>query len=158
VDFEDSDFIDVVVYTNGPASNPTTLAHFRGVQNAIQPWLADQKENYVRRLTHQFADFTYDIPAGATDLIVEFRVATTWWTEIAALDNVRITEGAIVTPPQITNIAKSGSSVTITWINGGTLEWTAALTGGTTQWTSTGDADGSYNEAVAGTKFFRVRQ
>jgi len=158
VDFEDSDFIDILVYTNGPASNPTTLAHFRGVQNAIQPWLADQRENFVRRLTRQFADFTYDIPAGATDLIVEFRVATSWWTEIAALDNVRITEGVITAVPQITNISKSGSNVTITWINGGTLEWTAALTGATTQWTSTGDADGSYDETVAGTKFFRVRQ
>lgn len=158
VDFEDSDFIDILVFTNGPASNPTTLAHFRGVQNAIQPWLADQRENYVRRLTRQFADFTYDIPAGATDLIVEFRVATSWWTEIAALDNVRITEGAIAAVPQITNIGKSGNSITITWINGGTLESTGALTGATTQWTSTGDADGSYNETVAGTKFFRVRQ
>jgi PA14 domain-containing protein len=158
VDFEDSDFIDILVYTNGPASTPTTLAHFRGVQNAIQPWLADQRDNFVRRLTRQFADFTYDIPAGATDLIVEFRVATTWWTEIAAIDNVRITEGAITAVPQIANIGKTGNSVTITWINGGTLEWTAALAGATTQWTSTGDTDGSYTETVAGTKYFRVRQ
>jgi hypothetical protein len=48
-----------------------TLAHFRGVVNAVQPGLADQKENFVRRLTKHFADFTYDVPPGATDLVVE---------------------------------------------------------------------------------------
>ena len=92
VDFEDSDLLDVVVYPDGLGSAPVTLAHFRGVQNAVQPWLADQQDNFVRRLTRRFADFTYDIPEGATQLIVEFRVATTWWTEIAAIDNVRITQ------------------------------------------------------------------
>ena len=92
VDFEDSDLLDVVVYPNGLGSTPVTLAHFRGVQNAVQPWLADQQDSFVRRLTRRFADFTYDIPEGATQMIVEFRVATTWWTETAAIDNVRITQ------------------------------------------------------------------
>jgi hypothetical protein len=92
VDFETGDFIDILVYPNGLTSSPITLAHFRGVQDAVQPWLADQQDNFVRRLTRRFADFTYDIPEGATELIVEFRVATTWWTEIAAFDNVRITQ------------------------------------------------------------------
>ncbi len=97
VDFETSDFLDIVVYTNGLTSNPTTLAHFRGVQDAVQPWMADERANFVRRLTRRFTDFTYDVPAGATQLIVEFRAATTWWTEIVALDNVRITEASSVT-------------------------------------------------------------
>jgi hypothetical protein len=158
VDFETSDFLDVVVYTNGLASNPTTLAHFHGVQNAIQPWLADENENYTRRLTKQFADFTYDVPAGATELVVEIRAATTWWNEIAAFDNIRITESAALPPPQITSITKSGNNVTILWVNTGTLEWTTALTGATTQWTSTGDSDGSFTEAAVGTKFYRVRR
>jgi hypothetical protein len=128
VDFEDSDFIDIVVYTNGPVSNPTTLAHFRGVVNAVQPWLADQRDNYVRRLTRKFADFTYDIPAGATDLIVEFRVGTTWWTEIAALDNVRITEGAIVTQPVFDPPTLAGGSVRISWTGTGRLQESTNLT------------------------------
>ena len=96
VDFETSDFVDILVYTNGLTSNPTTLAHFRGVQDAVQPWLADEMDNFVRRLTRRFADFTYEIPAGATQLIVEFRAATSWWTEIAAIDNVRISESSLV--------------------------------------------------------------
>ncbi|MCI0538550.1 MAG: PA14 domain-containing protein [Verrucomicrobiales bacterium] len=156
-DFEDSDFLDIVVYTNGIASNPTTLAHFRAVANAIQPWLADEKDSFARRLTKQFADFTYDVPASATDLVVEIRAATSWWSEIVAFDNIRITQGALAAP-QITSISKSASNVTITWINGGTLESTTVLAGATTQWTSTGDSDGSYTEAVAGTKFFRLRR
>ena len=92
VDFETSDLLDVVVYPNGLASAPVTLAHFRGVQDAVQPWMADQMDNFVRRLTRRFADFTYAIPEGATELVVEFRAATTWWTEIVAIDNVRITQ------------------------------------------------------------------
>lgn len=158
VDFETSDLLDVVVYTNGISSNPTILAHFRGVQNAIQPWMADEKENYTRRLTKQFADFTYDIPAGATDLVVEIRAATTWWTEIAAFDNIRITEGAALPQPHFTSIAKSGNNITVLWEHGGTVEWTTALTGATTQWTSTGDSDGSFTEPAVGTKFYRIRR
>jgi hypothetical protein len=158
VDFETSDFIDVIAYTNGIASNPTVLAHFQGVQNAIQPWLADQKENFTRRLTKQFSDFTYDIPAGATDLVVEIRVATTWWTEIAAFDNIRITEGAALPAPHFTSITKSGNNVTVQWEHGGTLEWTAALTGPTTVWNNTGNSSGSFTEPAIGTKFYRIRR
>lgn len=55
--------------------------------------------------------------------------------------------------------ALSGNNITITWTNGGTLEWTSAITPGGT-WTSTGDSDGSYTEAIntAQNKFFRVKQ
>ena len=158
VDFETSDYLDIYVYTNGLGGTATRLANFRGVQNAIQPWLADSQENFTRRLTKQFADFTYDIPAGATDLVVEIQALTTWWTEILAFDNIRITEGAALPPPQITSITKSGNNVTILWVNNGTLEWTTALTGATTQWTSTGDSDGSFTEAAVGRKFYRVRR
>ncbi|MBI4658580.1 MAG: hypothetical protein HY735_06980 [Verrucomicrobia bacterium] len=104
IDFEDSDYLDIVVYPNGLTSTPVTLAHFRGVQNAVQPWLADQKEGYVRRLTREFADFTYDIPAGAANLIVEIRATTSWWNEILALDNIRITSGAAAPPLGVGNL------------------------------------------------------
>jgi phage baseplate assembly protein gpV len=158
VDFEDSDFVDIVVYPNGATSTPVTLAHFRGVQNAVQPWLADQRANFVRRLTRQFADFTYDIPPGATDLIVEVRAATTWWTEIAAIDNIRITAGTAAVEAPTLSISRSGANVTIAW-KGGTLESATTLGGAATQWTKVDDTDGSYTEAAgAGTKFFRVRQ
>jgi hypothetical protein len=128
VDFEINDYLDVVVYTNGLASNPTTLAHFRGVVNAVQPWLADEKANFVRRLTKQFADFTYDVPAGATDLVVQIRALTTWWTEIAAFDNIRITEGAIVAQPVFDAPTITGGNVRIAWTGGGRLQESTNLT------------------------------
>jgi hypothetical protein len=118
VDFEDSDLIDIVIYPQNAASTPVTLAHFRGVQNAVQPWLADEKQNYQRRLTRQFADFTYDIPSTATDLIVEIRAATTWWTEIVAIDNVRITAGTVVTEPFRLSAARTGNNLDLTWTGG----------------------------------------
>lgn len=93
VDFEDSDFIDILYYPDGSSSTPVVVAHFRGVQNAIQPWLADANDQFQRRLTREFADFSYPIPDTAKNLIVEIRVASTWWTEILAVDNVRVTAG-----------------------------------------------------------------
>lgn len=130
VDFEDSDFIDVLIHPKGPGSAPITLAHFRGVQNAIQPWLADQKQNFQRRLTRQFADFTYDIPADATDLVVEIRVATTWWTEIAAIDNVRVTAGAAASPATLGTPRLVGGDIVLSWSGGQApylVQWTPAL-------------------------------
>jgi hypothetical protein len=130
VDFEDSDLINVVIYPNGANSTPVILAHFRGVQNAVQPWLADQRQNYQRRLTRQFADFTYDIPATATDLVIEIRMATTWWTEIAAVDNIRLTAGSTATPATLGAPKVSGNDLSLTWSGGQApyqLQWTPAL-------------------------------
>lgn len=120
VDFETSDFIHVMVYPNGANSTPVRLANFHGVQDAIQPWMADEMDKNVRRLTKQFADFTYDVPAGATDLIVEVRVATTWWTEIAAFDNIRITAGDPVQAKPISGVkaAVAGGALSVTWQDG----------------------------------------
>ena len=132
------------------------LANFRGVANAIQPWLADEKENFVRRLTKQFTDFTFDVPPGARDLVVEMRLATTWWTETAAFDNIRITSGSLLAP-QITGVTLTDGTLTVRW-QGGTLQSKAVLDGATTGWTDVG-ASGTHTEpAGTGNKFFRVRQ
>jgi hypothetical protein len=159
VDFEDSDFLDIYVYPNGTASTPVRLAHFRGVQNAVQPWLADEMEGYVRRLTKEFKDFTYNVPTNSTDLVVEIRAATTWWTEIAAFDDIRITAGASTGgggDPTI-SIAKTAANVVVTFANG-TLQRSAAL-GTAAQWTDVTAAGGTYTvpPAEAGSSaFFRV--
>ena len=156
IDFEDSDYLDIYIYPNGTTSTPIQLAHFRGVETGVQPWLADQKKGFVRPLAPEFNDFFYNIPTNATDLVVEFRVLSTWWNEILAIDDVRITEGVAQALPQITSVSKSGNNVTIIWINGGTLETATNLSAPV--WTSTGDSDGSYTEAVSGNKYFRVRR
>jgi hypothetical protein len=159
VDFEDSDFLDIYVHPNGANSTPVRLAHFRGVANAIQPWLADQDENFVRRLTKEFKDFTYKVPTNSTDLVVEIRAATTWWTEIAAFDDIRITAGADTGGGDPTlSIAKSGANVIVTFANG-TLERSATL-GATAQWANV-SATGTYTIAPAeqgNAAFFRVRK
>src|SRR5439155_24892640 len=66
------------------------------------------------RLGLSFQDVTYDIPAGATDLVIEFQVATTFWNEIVAFDNVRVTEG-IAVQPTLSASAAAGNSVAIAW-------------------------------------------
>ena len=158
VDFEDSDFLDIYVYPTGAASTPVRLAHFRGVQTAVQPWLADQDENYVRRLTKEFKDFTYKVPTNSTDLIVEIRAATTWWTEIAAFDDIRITAGADSgggAPPTL-SIAKNAANIVITFADG-TLQRSAAL-GTAAQWTdvtATGTHTIAPAQQIAG-EYFRV--
>ena len=95
VDFENdnNDYLDIIIFPNGADSVPITLASFHGVETGNQPWLADRLHGNQRRLTREFADFTYNIPATATDLIVQFVAGSTWWNEILAFDNVRITEG-----------------------------------------------------------------
>jgi hypothetical protein len=158
VDFETTDFLDIVVYPQGITGTNVTLAHFRGVANAVQPWMADELENYVRRLTKEFKDFTYNVPANATDLVVEIRAATSWWTEIAAFDDIRITAGSTGGgggDPTI-SIAKNGANAVVTFANG-TLQRSATL-GSTAQWTDV-TATGTHTVPPAeqgAAAFFRV--
>jgi hypothetical protein len=46
-------------------------------------------------------------------LIVEFRAATTWWNEICAFDNVRITAG--LAPPPTVSINHSAGKVQVSF-------------------------------------------
>ncbi|MSU36224.1 MAG: hypothetical protein EXS36_14230 [Pedosphaera sp.] len=73
VDFENdsNDFLDIRIHPNAPPSTAITLAHFNGVESGVQPWLADDLDGNQRRLTREFADFTYNVRATATDLIVD---------------------------------------------------------------------------------------
>lgn len=117
-DFETSDFLQILVHTNGISSPAIMLANFAGVQNAIQPWMADKMENNVRRLTHAFTDFSYVVPTNSTQLVVEFRAATTWWTEIVAFDNVRITSGAVAEVMSLNQPTRNGNNLVLTWTGG----------------------------------------
>jgi len=47
------------------------------------------------RLTENFQDLTYDVPEDATDLIVRIEAISTFWNEIIAIDNIRITAGPL---------------------------------------------------------------
>lgn len=58
----------------------------------------------------------------------------------------------VISPPTVT-----GGNITITWSNGGTLETAPTVNG---PWTTTGNASGSFSEAVApgGNKYYRVKR
>ena len=57
--------------------------------------------------------------------------------------------------PRITSTQLAAGSLTVVWINGGTLYSADVITG---PWTSTGDSDGSFSESATGAaKFYQVR-
>lgn len=122
IDFENdvNDYLDINIYPNGAGSTRITLAHFNGVENANQPWLADDLDGNQRRLTREFADFAYSIPTNATDLIVEFVAGSSWWNELLAFDNVRITSGALAAPLEITGATKAAGNSLDVVCTGGT--------------------------------------
>jgi hypothetical protein len=119
IDFENdgNDYLDIKIYPNGSGSTPITLAHFNGVETGRQPWLADDLDGNQRRLTREFADFSYDIPATATDLIVEFVAGSSWWNEILAFDNVRVTSGKAAPIANVRGTIENGE-VKLTWEGG----------------------------------------
>ena len=64
-------------------------------------------------------------------------------------------QGAVAPAPVLT-VTRSGAQVTVTWINGGTLEKATSVAG---PYTSTGVSSGTYTEAGGtGGAFFRVRR
>ncbi len=120
IDFENdaNDYLDIRVRPNGPASAPVTLAHFNGVENGRQPWLADDLDGNQRRLTREFADFTYNVPATATDLVVEFVAGSSWWNELLGFDYVRITAGAAAQPIAFSAPSLSADGIVLNWAGG----------------------------------------
>jgi hypothetical protein len=57
--------------------------------------------------------------------------------------------------PNITSATVSGGSITIIWVNGGTLYSAPTVNG---PWTTTGDSDGSFTEPALGDRFYRVQR
>jgi hypothetical protein len=162
IDFEAdaNDYLDINIYPNGPASTRITLAHFNGVESGRQPWLADDLDNNQRRLTKEFADFSYNIPATATDLIVEFVAGSSWWNEILAFDNVRVTAGAAGNTP-ITSFGavRDGNNLKLTWQGGNppfTVQKTATVNG---QWATdqTTDERTATVPITGDTGFYRIK-
>lgn len=123
LDFETSDFLDLMVYPNGLASPAVRLARFSAPNDASK-YFVDVDHGNTHRLGLEFQDVTYDVPAGATDLVVEVRAATTWWNEIVGFDNIRITAGS--EPPTIA-VAREGTDVVLTFT--GKLQSAPAPTG-----------------------------
>jgi hypothetical protein len=129
LDFETNDFLDIVAYPNGVGGAEVRLARFSAPTGATK-YFADVTRGNINQLGLRFIDATYDIPAGATDLVIEIRSFTSWWNEIVGFDNIRITSGAIATPLELGAPSVADAMVNLTWAGGEApflVQWSAAL-------------------------------
>lgn len=118
LDFETSDFLDLVVYPNGENSPEVQLARF-SAPDGNSKYFVDITHGNSNRLGLRFQDVSYAVPAGATQLIVEVRAATTWWNEIVAFDNLRVTAGsASASPATLTSSKVVAGKLELTWTGG----------------------------------------
>jgi len=115
-----------------------------------------ESKDYTKRIGIVAKDFTYDIPADATKLVVRFESNSTFWNEIVAFDNIRITSGDIVTKPPTIAFAAAGGEVTLTWEGSNyNLETTSSLPSG---WTVVPSASSGYKAKInSGIRFFRLK-
>jgi hypothetical protein len=122
VDFEDPDFLRVLIDIDGNGPAPfRTLVEFLPVGDGS---LSDGT-TVVRT---QFQDVTYDIPPEATQLVVRFEAFNTWFNEIIAFDHVRITAGDLAPPPTPTLAIRSeGANLVLEFT--GRLESAQQITG-----------------------------
>lgn len=120
LDFETNDFLDIVAYPNGLGGAEVRLARFSAPDGASK-YFVDVQNGNINRLGLEFLDCTYDVPAGATDLLIEIRAFTTWWNEIVGFDNIRITSGSLATPLRIESIARAAGNALDVVCSGGTL-------------------------------------
>ena len=164
LDFETSDYLDLYIDPDDSGPAPfQQLIHF-AAPTGNDKYFDDRgtSPQNPTRLGLSFKDVTYNVPPGATDLVIEMRAATTFWNEIAAFDNIRVTAGAAGgTGTPTISIAKQGANPVITFSNG-TLQRTTDIKSpsSATQWTDV-TASGTYS-VIPGDQgaraFFRVRQ
>jgi len=117
-----------------------------------------ETKDYTKRVGIVGKDFTYDIPAGATKLVIRFEAFCTFWNEIMAFDNIRITSGDIVaTPPKIT-FSRAGNEVTLTWEGTAFNLETSAKLGTGASWSVVSGATSGYKaSAASGNAYFRLK-
>jgi len=159
LDFETDDHLIVLIDPNN--SGTFTQLMFFTAPSGNDKYFDDRttKPNSPTRLGLRFQDVTYDLPAGASQLVVRIEGLWTWWNEITAFDNIRITEGAIATRPTFEPPTITGGSVRISWTGGGHLQEASNLTGSANDWTSvTGDPPSPFlvTPGTAPRKFYRL--
>jgi hypothetical protein len=156
LDFETGDYLDIVAYPTGKSGEEVLLARY-SAPDANTKYFVDVTHGNENRLGLEFRDATYDVPPGATDLVLEFRALTTWWNEIVAFDNVRITAGGNGPDPGPLSISRNGANLEISF--SGTLETASSITG---PWTAVAGNPASPFVIEPGQQtamaFYRVRQ
>ncbi len=153
-----ADYLEVAIDTDGTGPKDFERLIFFTPPTAALKYVDDAttRPNNPTRLGLAFKDVTYDIPAGATELVVEVRAISTWWNEIFAFDNIRITAGTVTQTPPNLGIARNGANVQITF--DGVLESRTAVDNGT--WTvvpGSGSVTIQANQ-LGGAQFYRARR
>ncbi|MCS1409625.1 MAG: hypothetical protein M2R45_02809 [Verrucomicrobia subdivision 3 bacterium] len=101
------------------------------------------------RLGLDLQDITYDIPAGVNTINLRIESVTTWWNEIVAFDNIRITSSDIA----ISGIAVENGQVVINFT--GTLQSATDVAG---PYTPVDGATSPFTmDASGATRFYIVR-
>lgn len=155
LDFEPSDYLDVLVDPDGDGPAPfTQLIEFTAPSDDDR-FLSDAgtTQKTPANLGLQFQDVTYDLPADATKLIVRIEAMNNWWNEIIGFDNIRITAGETAVKPTIA-VRRDSNGSSIDFI--GILQTAISATG---PWTNVANAKSPYtiDRALGATQFFRTR-
>ena len=109
LDYETSDFFEVWV-------DPTNSGSFEQLARFTAPSSTDKFfTDGVTRVGNRFRNVQYDLPEGSTELVVEFRARTTFFDEVIAIDNIRISSGAAPGGPAVAN---AGVDQTLTLASG----------------------------------------
>lgn len=152
VDFEQDDFLRILVDTDGSGPGAfTPLIEFK-------PPTANDKffSDGTNKLSVVFKDVSYNIPDGATDLVVRFESMSTFFNEIVALDNVRITAGDAPPTTASVSIKRDGANLSLEFT--GVLQSAASVTG---PWTNVPNNPKSpfviEKNNIVGTQFYRAR-
>jgi len=124
-----ADYLEVAIDTDGNGPNEFQRLMFFTPPSGSDKFVNDFETNPAKptRLGLEFKDVTYDIPATATSLVIQLRLLSTWWNEVFAFDNIRVTAGDIAVPKAI-SVARSGADVVITY-TGGVLHSSATVNG-----------------------------
>lgn len=154
VDFDagPDDFFRIMIDTDGAGpAEFTALATF-AAPSASEKFYTDGKT----RISIVAKQITYDLPAGATDLVVRFESNSTFWNEIVAFDDVKIHTGDLTAVKATVAIKLDADKVVIDF--SGVLQSAPSVTG---PWTDVpGNPTSPYTivkAAQSGSLFLRVR-
>ena len=155
IDFEDSDFLRLSIDPDGDGPQPFVDLDTFTAKDGTEKFFRNLNGDGPRRLSYTFADFTYDLPAGASQLVVRLQAMSTFFNEMLGFDNIRITSGSSVGQPTIA-LERSGADLRLTFT--GTLETATSVTG---PWSAaTGNPASPLvipKAQQTGTLFYRVR-
>lgn len=146
--------VTAALYINGALADSIAIAG-NNTAGVIRTFYADVKPGDKIDLAHTPVGPTGDIGDGADGSALWLQVDSVLPPNPVQPDGTPFVPGGGGTDP-VLSVSASGSSLTITWINGGTLYSAPSVAG---PWSTTNDSDGSFTTTTAGAmQFFRVQK